>query len=130
MQFFVDAADIISHGVDAHAKFVGNLLVRLPFRQTVDQWIGRGIVADLYIAPAANEILGPRAFVPPDLLPALEEDPAVRAVDTYREVTARTEAGDLVKIGAVRGADSSAARGSCPMGSHRGGADDARNPWY
>ena len=31
---------------------------------------------------------------------------------------------------AARRADSSAARGSCPMGSHRSGADDARNPWY
>jgi putative ABC transport system permease protein len=71
----------------------------------VDAWIGRGIVADLYVAPAANEVIGLHSFVPPDLVPDLEADPAVRAVDTYREVTARTEAGDMVEIGAVRGAD-------------------------
>jgi putative ABC transport system permease protein len=38
-------------------------------------------------------------------MPDLEANPAVLAVDTYREVTARTESGDLVEIGAVRGAD-------------------------
>jgi putative ABC transport system permease protein len=62
-------------------------------------------VADLYVAPAANEVIGLHAFVPPDLVGRLEQDPAVRAVDTYREVTARTESVDLVEIGAVRGAD-------------------------
>jgi putative ABC transport system permease protein len=36
---------------------------------------------------------------------SLEADPAVQAVDTYREVTARADSGDRVKIGAVRGAD-------------------------
>jgi putative ABC transport system permease protein len=35
----------------------------------------------------------------------MEGDTAVLAVDTYREVTARTESGDVVEIGAVRGAD-------------------------
>ena len=71
----------------------------------MDEWIGRGIVADLYVAPAANEVIGLHACVPPDLVGDFEADPAVRAVDTYREVTARTESGDMVEIGAVRGAD-------------------------
>jgi putative ABC transport system permease protein len=75
------------------------------FRSSVDEWIGRGIVADLFVAPAANEVIGLHSFVPPELVPDLLSDPAVRAVDTYREVTARTDQGDQVEIGAVRGAD-------------------------
>jgi putative ABC transport system permease protein len=89
----------------AVAMMIGVSVMIYSFRQSVDEWIGRGIVADLFVAPAANEVIGLHSFVPADLVPSLEQDPAVRAVDTYREVTARTEAGDPVTIGAVRGAD-------------------------
>jgi putative ABC transport system permease protein len=89
----------------AVAMMIGVSVMIYSFRNSVDAWIGRGIVADLYVAPAANEVIGLHSFVPADLVPALEADPAVRAVDTYREVAARTQAGDAVEIGAVRGAD-------------------------
>jgi putative ABC transport system permease protein len=89
----------------AVAMMIGVSVMIFSFRNSVDAWIGRGIVADLYVAPAANEVIGLHSFIPSDLIPTLEADPAVRAVDTYREVTARTEAGDTVEIGAVRGAD-------------------------
>jgi putative ABC transport system permease protein len=89
----------------AVAMTIGVSVMIYSFRNSVDAWIGRGIVADLYVAPAANEVIGLHSFVPPELVPGLEADPAVLAVDTYREVTARTERGDAVEIGAVRGAD-------------------------
>ncbi|MGA3169490.1 MAG: FtsX-like permease family protein [Chthoniobacteraceae bacterium] len=89
----------------AVAMMIGVSVMIHSFRRSVESWIERGIVADLYIAPAANEVIGLHSFVPPDLVPALEADPAVMAVDTYREVAAHTEAGDTVEIGAVRGAD-------------------------
>jgi len=89
----------------AVAMTIGVSVMIYSFRNSVDAWIGRGIVADLYVAPAANEVIGLHSFVPPGLVPDLEADPAVLAVDTYREVTARTESGDVVEIGAVRGAD-------------------------
>jgi putative ABC transport system permease protein len=89
----------------AVAMAIGVSVMIYSFRRSVDDWIGRGIVADLYVAPAANEVIGLHSFVPPGLAPALEADPAVLAADTYREVTARTESGDNVEIGAVRGAD-------------------------
>jgi len=89
----------------AVAMMIGVSVMIYSFRNSVDAWIGRGIVADLYVAPAANEVIGLHSFVPPGLIPALEADPAVRAVDTYREVSARTDGGDAVEIGAVRGAD-------------------------
>jgi putative ABC transport system permease protein len=89
----------------AVAMMIGVSVMIYSFRRSVDEWIGRGIVADLYVAPAANEVIGLHAFVPQELTRDLEGDAAVRAVDTYREVTARTEGGDMVEIGAVRGAD-------------------------
>jgi len=89
----------------AVAMMIGVTVMIYSFRRSVDEWIGRGIVADLYIAPAANEVIGLHSFVPQELMPELEADPAVRAVDTYREVAVRTEAGEPVEVGAVRGAD-------------------------
>jgi len=89
----------------AVAMMIGVSVMVFSFRSSVDAWIGRGIVADLYVAPAANEVIGLHSFIPPALVPALDADPAVLAVDTYREVTARTESGDAVEIGAVQGAD-------------------------
>ncbi|HEX4084159.1 MAG TPA: FtsX-like permease family protein [Chthoniobacteraceae bacterium] len=89
----------------AVAMAIGVTVMIHSFRQSVEEWITRGIVADLFIAPASNEVIGLHDFVPADLPPALEADPAVRAADTYREVTARTEDGRMVEIGAVRGAD-------------------------
>jgi putative ABC transport system permease protein len=89
----------------AVAMMIGVSVMIYSFRKSVDGWIGRGIVADLYVAPAANEVIGLHAFVPPDLVTQLEADPAVLEVDTYREITARTETGERMEIGAVRGAD-------------------------
>ena len=89
----------------AVAMMIGVTVMIYSFRRSVDAWIGRGIVADLYIAPAANEVIGLHSFVPPGLVPDMESDPAVQEADTYREVTARTESGVAVEIGAVRGAD-------------------------
>ena len=89
----------------AVAMAIGVSVMIFSFRQSVEEWISNGIVADLYVAPAANEVTGLNALVPQRLVPEMEADPAVLAVDTYREVTARTGAGDAVEIGAVRGAD-------------------------
>ena len=89
----------------AVAMMIGVTVMVFSFRQSVDAWIGRGIVADLYVAPAANEVIGLHSFVPPNLAADLEIDPAVQAVDTYREITAQTEGGQRVEMGAVKGAD-------------------------
>ena len=89
----------------AVAMMIGVTVMIYSFRRSVDAWIGRGIVADLYVAPAANEVIGLHAFVPPGLVRDLEADTPVAEVDTYREVTAQTESREAVEIGAVRGAD-------------------------
>ncbi len=56
----------------AVAMMIGVSVMIYSFRRSVDAWIGRGIVADLYVAPAANEVIGLHSLVPPELVPSLE----------------------------------------------------------
>lgn len=88
----------------AVAMAVGVSVMIFSFRESVDAWIQRGIVADLFIAPASNEIIGLSAFVPAEALSALQKMPGVAAVDTYRQLSAKMR-GEPVELGAVRGAD-------------------------
>jgi putative ABC transport system permease protein len=70
----------------AVAMTVGVAVMVFSFRQTVGSWIDQTLIADLFIGPAANEIAGPTSFMPPDAIRFLEKNPAVEAVDTFREV--------------------------------------------
>ena len=70
----------------AVAMTVGIAVMVFSFRQTVADWIGQTLVADLFIGPAANEIAGPTSFVPPAAIESLKQNPAVEEVDTYRGV--------------------------------------------
>ena len=70
----------------AVAMTVGVAVMVFSFRQTVSDWIGQTLIADLFIGPAANEIAGPTSFVPPAAIAYLEKDPEVDEVDTYRGV--------------------------------------------
>lgn len=88
----------------AVAMAIGVSVMIFSFRNSVDAWIDRGIVADLFIAPSSNETIGLHAFVPAEAISALREMPGVAAVDTYRSATA-TMRGEPVEVGAVRGAD-------------------------
>ncbi len=70
----------------AVAMTVGVAVMVFSFRQTVSDWIGQTLIADLFIGPAANEIAGPTSFVPPAAIAYLEKNPQVDEVDTYRGV--------------------------------------------
>lgn len=70
----------------AVAMTVGVSVMVFSFRQTVKEWIGETLVADLFIAPASNEIVGPSSFVPAATKEFLVSHPAVAAVDTFREI--------------------------------------------
>jgi putative ABC transport system permease protein len=72
------------------------------FRQTVKVWIDETLVADLFIAPAANEIVGPSSFMPPEAVPFLEQLPGVEAVDTFRGVELPFRGG-TIGVAVVRG---------------------------
>ena len=59
------------------------------FRSSVQRWIGKTLTADLYIAPAANEIAGLQAFLPEESLSWAESQPEVLEAGTFREVPIR-----------------------------------------
>ncbi len=71
----------------AVAMAIGVSVMVFSFRRTVESWIDQTLVADLFVAPASNEIVGPASFIPPDAIRYLETHPAVAAIDTFRELT-------------------------------------------
>jgi putative ABC transport system permease protein len=71
----------------ALAMTVGLMVMIHSFRKSVEAWIEHGIVADLFIAPASNEVAGFGATVPPETLAWLRAQPGVASVDTFRELS-------------------------------------------
>ena len=70
----------------AVAMAIGVSVMVFSFRRTVESWINQTLVADLFIAPASNEVAGPASFFPPAAIEFLKTHPAVAEVDTFREV--------------------------------------------
>jgi putative ABC transport system permease protein len=56
------------------------------FRASVTTWLGQTLVADLFIAPAANEIAGLTSFIPANAVDWIRHDPRVKEVGTFREM--------------------------------------------
>jgi putative ABC transport system permease protein len=87
----------------AIAMMIGLTVMIFSFRQSVDDWVRNGIVADLFIAPASNETIGLSAGVPPPVLAWLRARPEVAGLDTFAELTvpvrsARGESAALVGV--------------------------------
>ena len=59
---------------------VGVSVMVFSFRQTVETWINDTLIADLFIAPASNEIVGASSFIPPAAVQFLASHPAVETV--------------------------------------------------
>jgi putative ABC transport system permease protein len=72
------------------------------FRSTVDRWINRRLVADLFITSVQNELVGFQSFVSPELLAFLKRLPQVEALDTYRDYETQLY-GKSVALGVVQG---------------------------
>src|ERR1700722_19866912 len=72
----------------ALAMLVSVSIMIYSFRQTVDRWLERRLVADVFVAPAANEIVGFENFVPEGFLSFLRSRPEVELADTFRYLTA------------------------------------------
>lgn len=86
----------------AVAMLVGISVMIHSFRGSVTEWMNRTLVADLFLAPAANEIVGMQNFVPPEVLEFLRESGAVREVATFREVPVELR-GERVSLGIFSG---------------------------
>ena len=88
----------------AVAMTIGVSVMIFSFRSTVESWLDQTLAADLFVAPAANEMVGASSFMPADAIQFLEAHPAVAAVDTFRELN--LPVGDKqVIVAVVRGTD-------------------------
>lgn len=87
----------------AAAMTVGISVMIHSFRGSVLAWTDRTLTADLFIAPAANELLGLEHTIPEKAAAWWASRPDVLAVGTFREVEARNSAGDPVTLGVVAG---------------------------
>jgi putative ABC transport system permease protein len=88
----------------AVAMSVGVLVMVFSFRETVTDWINQTLVADLFIGPAANEVVGPTSFMPNDAIRFLEHHPSVQAVDTFRAFDVPFRGG-TIELSVVRGSN-------------------------
>ena len=86
----------------AIAMMIGVTVMITSFRDTLSAWIDRTVIADVYIAPAANEVVGPEAFLPGTLRNELLSAPEVQAVDRYRDYEVVMD-GSPVAVGIVDG---------------------------
>ncbi len=73
------------------------------FRASVARWIDHTLIADLYIAPALNEIAGLEAFLPAEAKTWAQSQPGVTSTATFVELPIR-HAGQLTQVAAVDGA--------------------------
>ena len=87
----------------AVAMTVGISVMIHSFRGSVVAWTERTLNADLFIAPAANELLGLAHTLPDEAAAWWNNRPGIRSVGTFREFEARTPEGVPVTLGAVSG---------------------------
>ncbi|GAB4165440.1 MAG: ABC transporter permease [Terrimicrobiaceae bacterium] len=76
------------------------------FRASVVRWVGNTLTADLYVAPAANEVGGLHATLPDAVVQAVRSDPRVKEVGTFREFSVSMPGGPVslaVVSGSARG---------------------------
>lgn len=87
----------------AAAMTVGIGVMIHSFRGSVMEWVDRTLTADLFIAPAANEAAGLEHFLPETAARWWSERPEVESVGSFRELEARTSAGQPVTLGLAGG---------------------------
>lgn len=79
------AAPVIAALLTSVAMVLGVSIMIHSFRGTLALWVDSSLRADLYIAPAANEILKRSATLPTSLTQRLQNHPALRHTETLRE---------------------------------------------
>ncbi len=84
----------------AVAMTTGTSAMIFAFRSTVETWIARTVIADLFLTPAANETAGFAAFTPLEVIEFARRLPQVARLDTFREfaITVRGERASLAAI--------------------------------
>ena len=72
------------------------------FRGSVSTWLEKTLVADLFIAPAANEIAGLQSFIPSDAVDWARHHRFVKEAGTFREIQVLLN-GSPVAMGVIEG---------------------------
>jgi putative ABC transport system permease protein len=88
----------------AVAMTVGVSVMIFSFRKTVEAWINDTLIADLFVAPSSNEIVGPSSYIPPAAVHFLETHPAVEMIDTFRDAELPMGA-ETIAVAVVRGSE-------------------------
>jgi putative ABC transport system permease protein len=73
------------------------------FRGSVSSWLEKTLVADLFIAPAANEIIGLQSFIPPEAVEWARHHKLVGETGTFREIQIQAN-GTPAAMGVIEGA--------------------------
>jgi putative ABC transport system permease protein len=70
----------------AVAMTVGVSVMVFSFRKTVDAWINNTLIADLFVTPTSNAVVGVTSFFPSAAMEFLANHPDTEAIDTFRQV--------------------------------------------
>jgi putative ABC transport system permease protein len=65
------------------------------FRLTLDRWMDRRLVADVFVTPTENQIAGFDTYVSPSLIEFLRGFPEVGSVASYREISVPVKGQDV-----------------------------------
>ena len=79
------AVPVIAALMTSVAMVLGVTIMIHSFRGTLALWVDSALKADVYIAPAANEVIKRSATLPPGLVDRLEQHPSVAHTETLRE---------------------------------------------
>ncbi len=88
----------------AVAMMVSVSVMIYSFRHSVERWIDRSIIADLFIAPASNLVTGLGAFMPAETIDFLQNAPHVSVLDTFRKIQ-MTFREEIISLAVVEGID-------------------------
>jgi putative ABC transport system permease protein len=79
------AVPVIAALMTSVAMVLGVTIMIHSFRGTLALWVDSALKADVYIAPAANEVIKRSALLPEGLVARLEQHPSVAHTETLRE---------------------------------------------
>jgi putative ABC transport system permease protein len=82
----------------AVALLVSVSIMIFSFRLTLDRWMGRRLVADIFVTTTENQIAGFDGYVSPSLIAFLQSFPEVETMASYRELPV-TIKGENVTLG-------------------------------
>jgi putative ABC transport system permease protein len=79
----------------AVALLVSVSIMIFSFRLTLDRWMGRRLVADVFVTTTENQIAGFDSYISPSLIAFLQSFPEVESMASYRELSVTIKGQDV-----------------------------------